>query len=102
MDDYVKRIFLSGALKFMILRELIKFQPLSGYRILINIREKIGDLDAGSFYHSLKSLENRDLVLKAETEKKGAYNYTLTEKGRNFYETYIRLFYAIGGRFEED
>lgn len=102
MDDYVKRMFLTGTLKYMILNELECEDGLSGYSILMNIRRKVVYLDAGSFYNSIKSLEQRDYVRRTKDENRNAYHYSLTSRGEEFIRQYKILFGRLGGRFDKN
>lgn len=96
MEKYVKRIFLAGALKYLILCHLESSENITGYKILKSIQNKGIDIDAGSLYNSIISLEARKLLEKEPMDKKGAFAYRITTNGKDFLTSYRSLYNKIG------
>lgn len=91
MEKYAKRIFLTGNLKYLILSLIERDGAATGYRIMRRIQDMGINLDAGSLYNSINSLEEKKLVKKNPTEKRHTFEYTITENGKEFLTHYREL-----------
>lgn len=101
MEGYIKKLFLTGNLKYVILTEVRSNGGATPYRTLSNIRKKGIKLDAGSYYNSVKSLLERKLLEKKEGKRTRSSNLFITEEGKVFLREYKRLFSLVQARVKE-
>ena len=95
MKGYVKKLFLTGNLKYIILTEVGRNAGATPYRTLINIREKGIKLDAGSYYNSVKSLVERGHLKKSKGKRVRSFSLDITDSGKDFVKEYLKLFNVV-------
>lgn len=75
-----KRLMVTNFLDIIILAELKRFSPLSGYDILNLVYKKFGFLiSPGTIYALLHAMERRGIIRGSYSQRKRVY--TLTNKG---------------------
>ena len=85
----MQRKMIKHFLDVIILSELKKTGPLSGYDIMEIVHNKFGFLlSSGTVYTLLYSMERRGLIEGKQTE--GKRNYVLTDKGTDAINTILR------------
>jgi len=91
-EEIVQRI-VRNLLDIQILR-LIQTEPMWGYTILKRIESKYGvKIRHGALYPLLNSLEAKSFITSKKEIQKGRIRktYTITEKGKQFIQTYYNL-----------
>lgn len=84
-----KRLLVTKFLDIIILAELKRFSPLSGYDILNLVYKKFGFLiSPGTIYALLHAMERRDIIRGSYSQRKRVY--MLTNKGIETIDTISR------------
>ena len=98
MKGHIKKMFLTGNLKYIALNEIKANPGVTPYKTLKRIRDKGVRLDAGSFYNSVKSLASRRLVEKRAGKRTRSINLYITDDGKTFLKEYKKLFTIVQDR----
>jgi DNA-binding PadR family transcriptional regulator len=103
-DRWIKRTggVPRGLLRFLVLTMLMK-KPMSGVEIVEVIEKETGGRwkpSSGSIYPLLSRLQDRDYTTEMPSEETGMKRYTLTAKGKAFFEKQINFGQTLLNKLE--
>lgn len=91
-----------GLLRFLVLNMLAQ-KPMSGVEIVTVIEDETGGRwkpSSGSIYPLLARLHDRGYTTESPSEEAGLKRYTLTDKGKSFFEKQISFGQTILNKLE--